>query len=357
MEKYLLKIEKLFRILNHGDFTMGKFPYDILHKFVFSRLGKIDPSVLFGPSIGEDAAVVDLGNIALICHVDPITGAVENIGWLAVHIACNDVAVRGGEPRWILPCILLPEQNSIELLDKITLQIDKAAKTLGVMVIAGHTETTVGLERPIITMTAIGLAPKEKIVPISGAKPGDVVLVTKGIGLEGTSILATDFAHELRKRGVPDEIIMNAREFIKEISVVKDALAIRDYATAMHDPTEGGLIGALTELACASNVLIRIKEEDVLIRRETEIICSALQVDPLKLISSGTLLATVRRNLAEKAINKLQEIGITAKIIGIVEKGYGVEIIRKDGSIEKFTKPVVKDELFRLLEEEKIKFK
>jgi hydrogenase expression/formation protein HypE len=176
---------------------VGKLHSKLLERYVFTRVGVRDPAVV-GPGIGEDAAIVDLGDgRVLVAHVDPITGAVENLGWLAVHIACNDIAVRGAKPRWLLSVLYLPEKADEELIDKITAQIDEAAKEVEVMVVGGHTEFTLGLDRPLISMTAIGIADRGRIVTTSGARAGDVVIMTKTVAVEGTAILATDFRDAL----------------------------------------------------------------------------------------------------------------------------------------------------------------
>lgn len=151
--------------------------------------------------MGEDAAIIDVGGgQVLVIHNDAITGAVKLLGWLAVHIVANDVAVRGAKPRWFLMSLFLPEGGE-ELVDEIMAQVDRAARELGMMVVGGHTETTPGLDRPIVGTTAVGLAPRDAYVTTSGARPGDYVVVTKGVGIEGTAILCTDFADLLRSRG------------------------------------------------------------------------------------------------------------------------------------------------------------
>lgn len=318
---------------------------------MFSRIGVKDPDVLVGPSYGEDAAVIRIGDKLLVVHCDPITGAVENVGWLAVHIACNDIAVRGAKPRWILPVLYLPFGTSESAIDKMTRQIDTAAKELGVMVVGGHTEYTYGLDRVMIAMTAMGMCEDEKYVITGGARPGDLVLMTKAAAIEGTSILASDFEELLNKKGVPYDIMVKAKEFIKEISVVKEALLLSEIGVnSMHDPTEGGIIAGLAEIAYASKVTIRVWEDKVPIRKETKVICEALKIDPLRLISSGVLLATAPPEVARRGTSLLKEQGIESRIIGEVSKGEGLIIVRKSGSVEKYG-VYVEDELLRVWRE------
>ena len=338
---------------------VGKLPPDLLEKYVFRRIGKVDNAVIVGPSFGEDSAVIDLGDgKVLVAHVDPITGAVEFLGWLAVHIACNDVVVTGAKPRWLLSVLYLPEDSDESLIDEISSQIDSAAKEVGAMVVGGHSESTPGLNRPLISMTALGITSKDKFVRTGGAKAGDVVLMTKTIAIEGTAIISSDFGDVLLKKGVSRDVIERGKEFIKSISVAKEALALADagLATSMHDPTEGGLIGGLTEIAYVSRKTIEIWEERVPVAPETKVMCEALNVDTLKLISSGVLVATVPKEKVSEAVRLLKSIGIQATIIGKVLDFNGdlVTIHRKDGRVEHMNTIHVTDELVKLWEEYKV---
>ncbi|OYT49022.1 MAG: hydrogenase assembly protein HupF [Desulfurococcales archaeon ex4484_42] len=338
---------------------VGKLPPDLLEKYVFRRIGKVDNAVIVGPFFGEDSAVIDLGDgKVLVAHVDPITGAVEFLGWLAVHIACNDVVVTGAKPRWLLSVLYLPEDSDESLIDKITSQIDSAAKEVGAMVVGGHSEFTPGLNRPFISMTALGITSKDKFVRTGGAKAGDVVLMTKTVAIEGTAIISSDFGDVLLKKGVSKDVIERGKEFIKSISVAKEALALADagLATSMHDPTEGGLIGGLTEIAYASRKTIEIWEERVPVAPETKVMCEALNVDMLKLISSGVLVATVPKEKVSEAVRLLKSIGIQVTIIGKVLDFNGdlVTIHRKDGRVEHMNTIHVTDELVKLWEEYKV---
>lgn len=333
----------------------GKLPPEILKKYILSRVGVVDPSVIVGPSIGEDAAVIDIGDSkVLVAHVDPITGAVEFLGWLAVHIACNDVAVRGVRPRWLLPVLYLPENADLGLIDKITTQIDTAAKEVNAMVVGGHSEFTSGLTRPLISMTALGITEKGRYVTTSGARVGDVVLMTKTVGVEGTAILSTDFRDSLLRAGVPEDVIERGRGFLKMISVVKEALILSDVGipTSMHDPTEGGLIGGLVEIAYASNKTLEVWEGKIPIAEETALMTKALGLDPLRLISSGVLVATVPQERVEEAIKLLNQYGIKATVIGRVNEysGHYVVIRREDGRVEEIDELYVKDELISMWE-------
>ena len=332
---------------NRHEAVEGKLPIDLLEKIILNQLPTDDPRILVGPKPGEDAAVIDMGERVLVAHSDPITGAVERIGWYAVHIACNDIAATGAKPMWVLPVILAPK-GRLDLVSQIISDIASAAREIEVSVIGGHTEITGWLERPIVSMTALGEAPKDSYVTTGGARPGDTIIATKSIALEGTSILARDFKDKLAGK-IPKSILEKAAQFINQISVVKDALtAVKaGEVHAMHDPTEGGLLGGIYEMAVASGLGAKIYEEKIPIRGETLAICKALGVDPLKLISSGTLLIAADPDSTRIIIEKLRQQGIDAAPIGVFTEKGPVRLVRKDGSIEHIDELPV-DELWKL---------
>lgn len=328
----------------------GKLPVRLLKKYVFSRTGLRDPDVVVGPSYGEDAAVIKMcAGKVLIVHSDPITGAERRLGWLAVHIPCNDIAVRGAKPRWLLPTLLLPKETGEAVLDEITAQMNEAASEIGVMIVGGHTEYTVGIDRPLVAVTAMGLADEDRYVTTSGAEPGDVVVMTKTVAVEGTAVLASDMVDLLKVKGVPEDVLAEARRYMDFISVVKEALTLAEVGVnAMHDPTEGGLLGGLAEMAYASDVLIEVWEDRIPISAETQTICDALGIDPLRLISSGVVVAAIRGDKVEAASKRLEELDVRLTVIGRVAKGRGLKLYRSDGRVEHVGE-FVEDELFKLL--------
>jgi len=310
----------------------GKLPPKLLEEYVLKILRKDDPRLLVGPSIGEDAAIIDFGEKVLVIHSDPITGAVQGIGWYAVHIACNDIATRGAKPRWLLPVLLLPV-GQISLLKEIVKDIAKAAEEVGAVVVGGHTEFTPGLNRPIISMTAIGEVDKNRYVTTSMCRPGDLIILTKGVAIEGTSIIANELEEYLKKR-LPEYLIERAKKFTREISVVKDALTAVSVGGvhAMHDPTEGGVAGGIQELAMASKLGVVAYEEKMIIREETREILSLVGADPLKTISSGSLLIVAVPSKAPEIVKALKREGVQATIIGeILDDPRKRYIVRKDG--------------------------
>jgi hydrogenase maturation factor len=329
---------------------VGKLDPELLKNIVFRCLGAPSPRVILGPRIGEDASIIDFKDKVLVIHSNPITGAVENIGWLAVNIATNDIATRGVKPLWMLVVLLLPENMSSTKLMRITRQMDEAAKELDIAIVGGHSEVTSGLKRPIIIATAMGEAQREKLVQSSGARVGDRVIITKGAAIEGTAILSTELAEWLTKEIGP-KVIKSAKRFIERISVVKDALTAMDAGGvhAMHDVTEGGVAAGLQEIAWASNVGIVAHEERIPIHNETKLICQVLKIDPLKTIGSGALIISAHSEKADKIVASLRKNNIPASVIGeIVNKSDGAYILRKDGTKLDLTKPV-KEELWRAL--------
>jgi hydrogenase maturation factor len=324
----------------------GKLPVELLRRLVLSRLGARRPETLVRAGVGLDAAAVAFGPWACVLKVDPITAATAGAGRLAVVVACNDLAAMGAEPIGVLPTVLLPAGSRPSAVEALAGEVDRAAWELGVEVLGGHTEVSPGLSQPVVVMAAVGRARPDRLLGAAGARPGDALVLTKAAALEGTSILAHDCADRLRGR-VPEALLAEARAYAREVGVVREALAAAALgATALHDPTEGGVLGALWEVAEASGTGFRVLEERIPVRAATRAICAALRVDPLRLMSSGALLVacpdgpTLARRLGER--------GVPAAVIGAVTGG-GRELVRPDGTVVAVP-PVGRDELYRVLE-------
>lgn len=332
-------------------FLPGKVPTEVLEKIVFKNLGSKRGDVVLSSSIGEDAAIVKAGNTVLAVSSDPITGAEEWLGWLAVHVSANDVATRGVQPCWFNSIILLPKGSTEDQIKKICSQMDRAARQLDVAIIGGHCEVTPGIEHPIVTGCAIGVAENGKYVTCGGAKVGDQIILTKGTGIEGTAILASDRRAELLS--VFDENLVNeAERFFEKISVVKDAITAfkTGGVSAMHDPTEGGVAGGLHELADAANVGLVVYEDKILVPDVTRKVCSHFGVDPLQLISSGSLLVVAEKETANKIVNSLSDCGVQASVIGeVVKPDLGRTLVTADGEKAELVRPV-SDHLWKALE-------
>jgi hydrogenase expression/formation protein HypE len=329
----------------------GKIPVDVLEEVIFKNLGAERGEVVLGPSAGFDGAVIEIGNKSLIVSMDPITGAIERIGWLAVNINANDVATFGIEPAFILSCILLPENADRETVETISVQMNKAAKRLQIAIVGGHCEVTPGLTNPIVIGCTMGIAEKGNYVTAGGAKPGDKLIMTKNAGIEGTAILSTDREQQLKKALNPI-ILRNAKKFYDKISVVEDALTSfkAGGVHAMHDPTEGGVAGGIHEMADASVLGFKIFEEKIPIAKETLEICRFFQIDPLCLIASGSLLISADKHFADKIVEALAKKEIPASIIGEFLPTPEKRLMkRKDGSMDELTRPT-SDHLWLALE-------
>jgi len=324
---------------------LGKLPPKILAGLL-ERSGAEDPDVLVGPEYGEDAAVVSVGDRELVVSTDPISLAAERLGTLGVHIAANDVAASGARPRWLTNALFLPDDDP-GVLDAVADQMDAAASDLGVAIVGGHSEYDPGRDRPLVVLTCMGTT--DRHVPSGGARSGDRVLLTKGAGLEATAILATDFRGDLAGL-VPEATLDAAAGFFDDISVVPEAMALAEYATAMHDPTEGGLVDGLFEMASASETAFRVDPDAVPVREETRALCDAMGVDPFRVFGSGALAATVPEGDVDAAVEAVEGEGVEVAVIGEVVKGGEDDAPLAIGD-EAFREPV-RDEMYGLWEGE-----
>ena len=318
----------------------GKLDRATLSDLVLSRTGAANRDLLAGPAFGEDAAAIRVGSETLVVSTDPISLAAERIGQLAVTVSSNDVAACGGRPEFLLCTVLLPDADPT-LLDTITGQLDAESRRLGLTIAGGHTEVVAGLDRPLCSLTCFGVA--DRYVPTGGATPGDRILLTKGAGIEATGVLATDFRARL---DLPAGIIDRATAAFDDLSIMPEAAVLAPVATAMHDPTEGGVLEGLIEMALTAEATLRVDREAVHVREETRAVCDAVGVDPLRVLGSGALLAAVDEDDADEALAALADEGIDAVEIGRVEAGEaGVEL---DG--ERVTEPI-RDDMYALWDE------
>ncbi|MEM2117815.1 MAG: AIR synthase family protein [Candidatus Bathyarchaeia archaeon] len=333
------------------ELPFGKIPIDILREVVFKNLGVKRKEVVLGPSVGIDGAVIDAGDKSLIVSMDPITGALERIGWLAVNINANDVSTFGVEPAFFFSCILLPEKADKKTIETICVQMDKAAKQLGMTIAGGHCEVTPRLPHPIVVGCTMGVTEKGNYVTAGGAKPGDKLIMTKTAGIEGTAILASDKEKQLKK-AINTSLLKKAKQFFYQISVVKEAITA--YKTggvnAMHDPTEGGIAGGIHEIADASNLGFKIFEEKIPVSKETLEICKFFKIDPLYLIASGSMLIATKKKATEKIVKVLKKNKIQVNVIGEMLPSPEKRVIkRKDGSVGELARPIC-DHLWLALE-------
>jgi hydrogenase maturation factor len=325
----------------------GKLPPELLRRLVLGRLGARRPETLVGAALGVDAAAIALdGEWACVLTTDPITTATAGAGRLAVHVACNDLAAMGAEPVGLLATLLFPVGTAEAAIAQLMADIDLTARGLNVEVLGGHTEIAPGLVSPLVVMTGVGRAHRARLLTAGGARPGDALVLTKAAALEGSHILAVDFADQLHE--VPAPVRQAAIGYGDELSVVPEArLALALGATAMHDPTEGGVIGAAWELAEASQAGFRLRAQSIPIREPTRAICQALGADPLRLISSGALLIACRDGAA--MTRGLAAATIEAQVIGEMTAPPERTLQHPDGRAETIV-DLPRDELYRLLE-------
>lgn len=322
----------------------GKIPPPLLRRLVYPHLPRRS-DLLVPAALGEDSAILDFGPSVCVATCDPITGAVQHLGRLAVHVACNDIAATGAEPVALLLTLLLPPQGREEEIDAIMREAGRAAAALGVAIAGGHTEITPRVTQPLVVVAGIGRAGRHAYVHAGGAHPGEALLLTKAAGIEGTAILATDLAVDLAPR-VPAELLERARQFIAEVSVVPEGrIAAGAGATAMHDVTEGGVLTAAWELAEASGCGLELWAEAVPLRAETAAICAAVGADPLALIGSGAMLITTAD--AQRTLEALRQAGIAAAQVGATRASG--RVLRR-GDVEEPLSPPDRDELWRILE-------
>jgi hydrogenase maturation factor len=299
----------------------GKLPADLLARCL-ATIPRDDPRVILWPAIGEDAAAIEFGERVLVAKTDPITFAADLIGWYAVNINANDVITCGAEPRWFMATVLLPEGAQESAAEDIFDQILRACADLGVALVGGHTEVTPQVARPVVVGCMLGETDRRHLVTTAGARVGDALLLTKGVAVEGTALLAREAAAELRARGVGEETLRAAREllFSPGISVVPEARLLLELGcvTAMHDPTEGGLATGLEELAAASGQGLTVDEGEIFVLPQCSEICAALDLNPLGLIASGALLAAVTPDRVTDALERVTRAGVHAAAIGEV---------------------------------------
>ena len=326
---------------------VGKVSETVLKRSVFKQLKTKRSEVLIGPSIGEDCCVIGLeADEAMVLSTDPITGTTQNLGDLAVHITLNDLAAGGAEPIGLLLTLLLPEGYSEKDLKVLMKEVAERSEEFGVQVIGGHTEVTKAVNQPVISVTGVVKIHKDKVLLASRIQAGHEIVMTKWAGVEGTAILAAAAEEELCQR-YNSTLVMRAKEFSKCLSVVKDSKIAMEFPVyAMHDVTEGGIFGALWEIGSKAKMGLEVWQDRIPIRQETVEICEYFDINPYKLIGSGSLLIVTDQ--ARAMVERLQENHIEATIIGRMIEGNHKQIHFDD--IIRSVEPAKSDELYKALE-------
>jgi len=295
----------------------------------------IDETVIIGPKVGVDATVIDQGNFYLIAKTDPITFVTENIGYYCVNVNANDIACMGGIPRWFLATILLPEAYATgEMVENIFRQLNFACEELDILFCGGHTEVTFGIERPIVIGQMLGVVDKDSLINYQNIALGDDILLSRGIAIEATSIIAREKSEKLSEIYSKD-LVAKCKNFIYNpgISVINDSrLALEVGGVhAMHDPTEGGLAMGLHELATATGFGMKINENEIPILPESKLLCDQFNIDPLGAIASGALLIVADPHYTPKIMDRFKQKQILIKNIGkIMDAEYGVKLVTNE---------------------------
>lgn len=325
---------------------VGKIPESVLKRSVFKQIHTKRSEVLLGAGVGEDCAAIQLSEDEIcIMSTDPITGTATDIGNLAIHITMNDLASAGAEPIGVMLTILLPEDATEAVLKEMMSQIEKACADANVQIMGGHTEVTRAVNQPLVNVCGVGKANRGELVSTGGAKVGDDIIVTKWIGLEGTSIIAKEKEEELLKR-YPAQLVDTAKEFERYLSVLPEAAtAVKSGVNAMHDVTEGGIFGALWEMAEASGVGLEIDLKKIPVKQETIEVCEFFGINPYELISSGSMLMAAPDG--NTLVRELEKQGIHAVVVGKAAAGNDRVLINEDE--RRFLEPPKTDELYKVV--------
>ena len=299
---------------------IGKVSESILKRSVFSQIKTKRKEVLVGAGVGEDCAALKLENGEIfVISTDPITGTAKDVGKLAVHITANDIASSGAEPIGIMLSLLLPEWVTEREMKEIMGQVEDACHVLNIQIMGGHTEVTKAVNQPVMTVTGVGKIDQGSLLSTRGAKPGQDIILSKWIGLEGTSIIAKEKEKELLNR-FPKHMIERAKEFDQYLSIIPEAkIGVEMKVSSMHDVTEGGIFGALWEMAEASEVGLEIDLKEIPVKQETIEICEYFLLNPYCLISSGSLL--MAGDNGYEVVRELKKAGIHGAVIGKAVKG------------------------------------
>ena len=325
---------------------IGKVPENVLKRSILKQIKTKRPEVLVGAGVGEDCAIIGLEpDEVMVLSTDPITGTTKEMGRWAVMISANDIASSGAEVIGVLVCAMLPPRIREIKIREMMEEIEIACEELNIQCVGGHTEVTDAVNRPILTVTGIGKVKKDKMLPTNGAKPGQDIVVTKWVALEGSSILANEKEEELLKT-FPKYLIDEAKEYSQYLSIINEAaIAVKSNVSAMHDITEGGVFGALWEMAESAGVGLSIDLKKIPIKQASVEICNYFDVNPYEMMSSGSLM--IAADNGYDLVRVLEESGIHAAVIGKVTEGN--DRVVSNGEETRFLEPPKVDELYKAL--------
>jgi hydrogenase expression/formation protein HypE len=332
-----------------AELKIGKLDSEVLQSIVIDKIKFKRPEVMTRAGIGEDCAVIDFGQYECVVSTDPITADVRDIGKLAIHISCNDIASNGIEPLGITLAVMLPPGTTEKDVSIIMAQAGQAAEDCGVEIIGGHTEITDAVNKPVIVSTAFGRGLRGASQKAQDMQPGDMILMTKSAGLEGTGIIATDYEEQLAEV-LSDKELRHAKGLLRDVSVVPEGVACGKIGTSgMHDVTEGGILGAVWEMCHIAGTGCEVELESIPVDPVTEKLAAHFGIDPLRLISSGSMLIIARTSKAYKIVTTLDAMHIRTSVIGrICPAAEGIMTVDKDGSRREMAPPSA-DELYKVV--------
>lgn len=325
---------------------IGKVSESVLKRSVLKEIKTKRPEILLGAGVGEDcAAVMVAEDEVLVLSTDPITGASQDVGLYAIQITANDLASSGAEPVGVMVTLLLPEETEEADLKQLMRQMQENCEKLHMQIMGGHTEVTKVVNQPVVTVTGVGKAKKDSLISTGGAKPGCDIVVTKWIGLEGTGIIASEKEAELSER-FSNDFIKKAQSFKEYLSVVPEGMiAVKNHVKAMHDVTEGGIFGALWEMAEASGVGLEVDLLKIPVKQETIEVCEFFGINPYELISSGSMLMATEDG--NGLVQALEKEGIAATVIGKATAGNDRVLLNQEE--RRFLEPPKTDELYKVV--------
>ena len=318
----------LIVVLQMGSpLPQGKLPNEMLEQFL-DGFSFEDPALLISAGVGEDIAAVDIHQEeVLVLKSDPITFAIDAIGHYAVLVNANDITTCGAEPRWFLTTLLFPCGSTGSEIQHVMIGLNHIASKYGITLCGGHTEITDAVTRPVVVGSLAGTVKKSHLIDKKSMQTGDLVLITKSVAVEGTAIIAREMEDKLLSMGFSESDVYSCKQFLDRISILEEARIAKNVGgvTAMHDVTEGGLASAATELSIAGNHRIRIDMDRIPIFPQTQKICDALDISPLGLIGSGSLLICCNPDTKDKLIAEIRRAGIDVTCIGeVLSKGEGI---------------------------------
>lgn len=328
---------------------IGKVPENVLKRSILKQIKTKRPEVLVGAGVGEDCAAIALEpDEVMVLSTDPITGTTQDIGRWAVMVSANDIASSGAEVIGMLVCAMLPPDITEPEIREVMEQIETSCEELHIQVVGGHTEITDAVTRPVLTITGIGKVKKDRLLATKGARPGQDVVVTKWVGLEGTSILAKEREQMLLEK-FPRHLIDEAKAYEQMMSVVPEAaIAVKSNVSAMHDITEGGVFGALWEMAESAGVGLTIDLKKLPIKQATVEICNFFDINPYEMMSSGSML--IAADNGHDLVRELEKANIHGVVVGKVTDGNDRIVVNGDET--RFLEPPKTDELYKALQKQ-----